>query len=254
VYLVGAVAPEWAYSQAGLFACGEEATLGQRSATRIWGLAKYPANAYPWVIVPRQKRIERPRVVISRIDLERRDVRKRHGMRVTSPPRTVFDMASIVDDPYELEALVAEAAFRRLASEKELRDQTERNSGCRGVPALNHVLRLEGGPQRTRSDGERLMLRLLRNRGIKGFETNGSIQGEEVDFLWRDEEFCVELDGWDGHSGRAAFERDRLKWAKLQAAGVAVMPITGRQINEDEDGVFDRMLAVIAQRRHRVET
>jgi very-short-patch-repair endonuclease len=254
VYLVGAVAPEWAYSQAGLFACGEGATLGQRSATRVWGLAKYSANAYPWVIVPRAKRIERPRIVISRIDLDPRDVRRRHGMRVTSPPRTVFDIASIVDDRYELEALVAEAAFRRLASEKELRDQIERNSGCRGVPALNHVLRLEGGPQRTRSDGERFMLRLLRNRGIKGFEVNSSIHGEEVDFLWRDEEFCIELDGWGGHSSRTAFERDRLKWAKLQAKGVAVMPITGRQVNEDEEGVFDRMLAVIAERRHRVET
>lgn len=94
VYLVGAVAPEWAYSQAGLFACGDDSTLGQRSALRIWKLAKYPAQAHPWVIVPRAKRIERPRIVISRVDLDPRDVRNRHGMRVTSPPRTIFDMAS----------------------------------------------------------------------------------------------------------------------------------------------------------------
>src|SRR5690242_9072718 len=167
-------------------------------------------------------------------------------MRVTSPPRTVFDMAAVLDDPDELEVLVAEAHFRRLAREPELRDQVERNPSCHGVPLLKRVLEIEGGPQRTRSDGERFLLRSLRRRGIRGFEANAIVHGEEVDFLWRPEQFCVELDGWDGHSSRAAFERDRLKWARLQAAGIAVLPITASQIKNDEAVVFDRMLAVLA--------
>ena len=215
----------------------------------MWDLLRYSERAYPWVIVPQAKRIERPRIVISRIDLELRDIRKRHGMPVTSPPRTVLDMATALDDPYELESLAAEASYRRLASEDELRDQIERNCGRRGVAALRQVLDIEGGPQRTRSEGERFMLRVLRRHGVNGFEANGFTNGYEVDFLWRDAAFCVELDGWDGHHGRAAFERDRLKWAKLQAAGVAVMPITGRQAREDEQGTIDRLRMVLSQRR-----
>jgi very-short-patch-repair endonuclease len=117
------------------------------------------------------------------------------------------------------------------------------------VRALRSVLDLEGGPQRTRSKGERVMLRILRRHKVKGFEANGEICGYEVDFLWRDERFCIELDGWDAHSSRAAFERDRLKWAELQARGVSVMPITGRQAKQDEAGVVSRLLAVLAERR-----
>jgi very-short-patch-repair endonuclease len=40
------------------------------------------------------------------------------------------------------------------------------------------------------------MLRLLREHGIDGFETNAKIGGYEVDFLFEDEGVVVELDGW----------------------------------------------------------
>jgi very-short-patch-repair endonuclease len=51
----------------------------------------------------------------------------------------------------------------------------------------------------------------------------------------------VEVDGYDAHSGRAAFEHDRIKAATLRASGTGVMPITGRQINRDPEGVIDRI-------------
>ncbi len=90
------------------------------------------------------------------------------------------------------------------------------------------------------------MLRLLRDRGITGFECNARICGYEVDLLWRSRNFAVEIDGYDAHSGRAAFERDRLKFARLNAHGVQVMPVTGRQIGRDPDGVLRRLLAALA--------
>lgn len=168
-------------------------------------------------------------------------------MRVVSPPRAVLDCASLLTDEYELEALVAEASYRRLASETELRDQVERNAGRPGVAALRSALDLDGGPRRTRSGGERWFLALLRSRWIQGYEVNVKIHGREVDFLWRELEFCVELDGWDGHSSRVAFDRDRLKWAHLQANGVTVMPISARQAQHDEAGTMDRLLRALAR-------
>ena len=85
------------------------------------------------------------------------------------------------------------------------------------------------------------MLRLLRRNGITGYETNARIHGYEVDFFWRDLHFAVEVDGYDAHSGRVAFERDRLKVANLNASGLRVMPITGRQLRDDPDGVLRRL-------------
>jgi very-short-patch-repair endonuclease len=93
------------------------------------------------------------------------------------------------------------------------------------------------------------MLRLLRRAGIGGFETNAWIRGHEVDFLWRDIGVVVELDGWDGHSGRIAFERDRLKIATLIAQGLSVFPVTGRQLRDDPAGVVDRLTRALATAR-----
>ena len=117
----------------------------------------------------------------------------------------------------------------------------EGNQGKRGVVKLRRVLDLPGGPKRTRSRGERALLRLLRRAGIAGFETNARIHGYEVDFLWRDLGVTVEFGGWDGHSGRIAFERDRLKVAKLIAHGLTVIPITGRLLRDDPNGLIDRL-------------
>jgi very-short-patch-repair endonuclease len=86
------------------------------------------------------------------------------------------------------------------------------------------------------------MVRLLRDAGLCGYETNARVHGYEVDFLWRELAFAVEIDGYDGHSGRIAFERDRLKIATLKAHGLSVMPITPRQLHEDPEGVLERLL------------
>ena len=248
VYLVGAVAPEWAYPQAALFACGGDSTLFALSALAVWRLRPYPPQAPPWVLVPPDRRIQRPRIIVHRGELLARDIRTRHGLRVTSPPRAILDSASFIDDDYELEAIVAEAHYRGRAREPELRRQIDARQGCRGTGRLRSILDLDGGPQRTRSDGERAMLRLLRANKISGFEANARISGYEVDFLWPELNFCVELDSWGAHSSRQAFERDRLKWAQLEASGVGVMPVSGRQLSADASGVIARLLAALRRR------
>lgn len=246
VYLVGTVAPQHACAMAALLAYRLEAILSHRSAAALWALLPYPATAVAWVTVPPERRARRPRINAIRARLDPRDVRIRYGMRLTSPPRTILDLAAIIDDPYELERIVADAAYRRLARERELRDQLARNPRKRGTVKLRAVLDLPGGPKRTRSPAERAMLRLLRERGIGDFETNVRVHGYEVDFYWRAYNLAVEVDGWDAHSSRKAFEHDRLKAATLQAHGIEVMRVTGRQVERDSDGVVSRLLATLA--------
>jgi very-short-patch-repair endonuclease len=170
-------------------------------------------------------------------------------MALTSPPRTILDMAALCSDPYELEGLVAEAHYRHLASETELRAQLERNPRKPGTRALRQVLDLPGGPQRIRSPAEGALLRLLRERRIEGFAANAKVAGYEVDFYFADARLAVEVDGFDAHSGRVAFERDRLKAATLGAAGITVMPVTGRQVRGDPDGVVGRVAAALGAAR-----
>lgn len=248
VYLVGAVTAPHTHEQAALLACGTDAVLSHRSAAALWDLHPYPAAAPVQVTVSPARCPSHPGIRVHRAPLARQDLRRRAGMRVSSPPRTILEIAADLDLE-TLERVVAEANYRRLASESELRDQLNRNPGKHGVARLRRVLDLPGGARRTRSRGERRLLRALREAGIEGYEVNGRIHGFEVDFLWRELSFAVELDGWDAHSGRIAFERDRLKIASLEAAGVTVMPVTGRQLRDDLEGALDRRLRALAQKR-----
>jgi hypothetical protein len=44
------------------------------------------------------------------------------------------------------------------------------------------------------------------------------------------------------------FERVRMKVAVLNAHGIAVMPVTGRQIRRDPDGVMARLMSALRTR------
>jgi hypothetical protein len=193
IYLVGhSIPPPLAIEQAALLACGGAAILSHRSAANVWGILPYPASAPVWITVPPGRRVERPRIKIRRTALSARNIRNRHGLRLTSPPRTILDLSLLLDEE-ELESVVAEAEYRRLASQRELEAQVQGNEGKRGVAKLRRVLDLPGGPQRTRSRGERAMPRLVREAGMTGYDANARIHGYEVDP-------CGETPAWPSRS------------------------------------------------------
>ena len=249
IYLAGHEIPtRYAHETAAVLACAGTGTISHESSTVLWELTPYPAPTPVQITVPPAKRVDRLKLSIHRADLDRRDVRRRHGLSLTSPPRAILEVAAFLK-PNALESVVAEAHYRRLASDAELRDQIERNLGKRGVRRLRDVLDLPGGPRRTRSPAEAELLVHLRRAGVAGYETNARIHGYEVDFLWRDAGLVVEVDGYDAHSGRVAFERDRLKAAALTAHGLVVTRVTGRQIRRDADGVLARILRALGDAR-----
>jgi hypothetical protein len=54
----------------------------------------------------------------------------------------------------------------------------------------------------------------------------------EVDFYWPTHHLIVELDGWETHRTRAAFEQDRRRDAALTAAGWRVVRFTWHEPRE----------------------
>jgi very-short-patch-repair endonuclease len=62
---------------------------------------------------------------------------------------------------------------------------------------------------------------------------NTSVAGFEVDALWPPQRLIAELDGYEFHRTRAAFERDRARDAELQLAGYRILRVTYRRmVNE----------------------
>ena len=148
---------------------------------------------------------------------------------MTSPEWTLIDVAGVLW-PNELEAAVAEAFALRLTDREKPLDATARTRGRRGVARLRTLLEAEHHPARTRSPPERRMLRMLRDAGLPEPETNVRVGRWEVDFLWREAGFVLEVDAYSTHSSPWAFERDRRKSAELEDLGLIVHRVTPRQL------------------------
>jgi hypothetical protein len=86
---------------AALLAGGPDATLSHRWAGADWALR--PETMPPEITVPGPRRRSRPDLVIhTQPPLEPADIRLRDGLRVTSPERTLLDLAG-VDPPAAVE-------------------------------------------------------------------------------------------------------------------------------------------------------
>jgi very-short-patch-repair endonuclease len=70
-----------------------------------------------------------------------------------------------------------------------------------------------------------------------------------VDALFRAERLIVELDGWEYHGTREAFEDDRERDAATLAAGFQTIRITWERLRGDPAREAERLRAILDARR-----
>jgi very-short-patch-repair endonuclease len=226
-------------------ACGPGAVLSHRSAAELWELL--PAqDGYIEVTVVAHNAGDRPGIRRHRVsELDPRDVRTRHGIRVTSLARTVLDGASYRRGE-DLEELIGAASGPGRTSVREIEAAIERCPTRRGVRRLRRLLRQDGGPRWTRSWGERRLLSLVREAGLPVPMTNRLLLGFKVDALWPDLRLVVEVDGYEFHGDRDSFESDRARDAVLVAHGYRVLRFTARQLRDQPLVVLGQLAAALA--------
>jgi very-short-patch-repair endonuclease len=220
--IVSGELPPMGREQAALLAVGERAFLSHWSAALVWGLRKAsPADVE--VTVVRRYRAPSQGIRVHRIQaVDKREVRCHRGLWVSSPARTVLELAA-TGSPYELSGAIDEGLARELLTPRELEDVLARNRPCRGAARLAEILGDDTATALSRSKREKRMLRLLRNAGLPPPETNVRIGRFEADFLWRAHRLVVELDSYRFHRGPAAFRREREKDLAFRAAGLDVL-------------------------------
>ena len=253
VYLVGhSVAPPLAAEAAAVLACPEGAVLSHQSAAKLWGLCAVAGEQIHVTVVGHHRR--HPSIRLHRTTcLESRDVVKRDGLPLTSPARTLLDLAEAVPGR-ELERALAEAVRARLVRPAQLTSLLARSPGRHGARVLRDQLDSREGPALTRSEAEERLLSLARAARLPRPELNVRVTGHEVDFLWREVGLVVEVDGFAFHSSREAFERDRLRDAELQAHGFTVMRVTWRQLVDTPEALVARLAAALAWPRQRLSS
>jgi hypothetical protein len=68
----------------------------------------------------------------------------------------------------------------------------------------------------------------------------------ECDCVWHPQRVVVELDGRAFHATAAAFERDRARDRRLQAAGWRTVRVTWRQLREHPESLAADLRAILA--------
>ncbi len=92
------------------------------------------------------------------------------------------------------------------------------------------------------------MLSLCRRHRLPQPGVNVSVDRYVVDFLWADRSLIVEVDGWESHRTRSAFEEDRARDARLAVLGYEVVRFTWHQVTGDAGEVAKTIRALLTAR------
>jgi hypothetical protein len=213
---------------AGVLACGPGTVLSYRAAAALWGIRR---GSRVEVTVPRGRR-GRPAMQLHRADLPADEITTHHGIPTTTVPRTLLDLSAVVQRD-ELRSALRQAEQLRLTDAVPLAALVERYPVRPGIANARWVLDQLGlGLGIVRSELEERFLAFLLDAGLPLPVTNVLIEGLEVDCAWPDQRLIVELDGRATHDATDAFETDRARDRRLEAAGWHVIRITWRQLHD----------------------
>jgi predicted transcriptional regulator of viral defense system len=238
VYAVGHDAPtREAVWMAAVLAAGEGAVLSHRDAAALWAI-RTSARTQVEVTTPRGQHPRRG-IQFHRSSLPSDEVTTEDGIPVTTVPRTLLDLATVLR-PRQLERALNEAEALRLWDDLSLLDLLRRYPRRAGSRAVRAVLEeRNAGVKIIRSELEVVFLEFLDRFGFPEPELNAEVEGFEVDAVWREQRVVVELDSRSFHMTVAAFETDRERDRRLQAAGWRTIRITWRQLERDAAQLSD---------------
>jgi very-short-patch-repair endonuclease len=232
---------------AAVLACGSGAVLSHWSAGWLLGLVP-EYSALIEVTVPAGGRRRAGIRVHHAAALDQEDCTTEERLPTTTLSRTLLDIAAI-GSLKRLERTVERADRLGILDLIEIDSMLARRPNCPGSPQLRQALGLYREPVFARAPTERRLLALVRKAGLPRPAVNTFVAGYEIDAYWARERFAVELDGWDTHRTRAAFERDPLRLEELKLAGIDSIRLTARRIEREPGRVAKRLHQLLANRR-----
>ena len=251
VYRLAGVEESWTQAMlAACLRCGPGALASHRAATHHWGLAEQTAPPIE-LIVEGGRRPQPANAIVHRpvVPLPRSDRTTYRGIPVTTPARTLFDLAAVVPTEQVGEAL-DEALRRGLVTVTGMRTKLTRwrRAGIRGVATIEMLLRQRSDNAITESILETRFLRRLRQRGLDDvvpqYEVwDGDRLLARVDFAFPRKRIAIEVDGYRWHSGRNRWRRDLDRLNRLIAAGWRVVHVTAEQVGSTE--TLDMVRAIV---------
>jgi very-short-patch-repair endonuclease len=247
VYAVGHEALSWEGRLLAAVLSNEPAVASHRTAAWIWGLLRTRPGTFHLTAPTRRHR--KKLVVVHFARLEAEDVGTVNGIPVTSPARTVLDLAPD-ESRRDLGRLLRRADDNELLDRRRFEGLLARASGHPGRAKLAAALRAYKPETAVlRSNLEKRFRDLVLAAGLPRPQTNVAVEGYELDAYWEAEGFAVELDVYATHGSPTSFEADREREDDLLLAGIELIRVTDVRLDREPRETIARVAAHLARRR-----
>lgn len=227
-----------------VLACGRGALLSHDSAAWLWGIST--KSPVPFAVTTPNSRRPRPPIQLHvALNLCPEDRALREGIPVTSVARTFLDVAA-TSRPRRLQRMLERSEELWLFDLAPVESVLERNQGHHGAGALRRAIAFYKPAPFNRSGVERRFLELIEKASLPRPATGFNVCGFELDVYWPEHRFAVELDAFETHGSRAAFERDRLRDEELKLAGIELIRVTEARLDREPAEVIRRVAQLLA--------
>jgi len=226
-----------------------------RSAGWLWKVTGELIDR-PEITVPRGRKRTHDDNIVHRCVLDPSEMTVVDGIPVTTPARTIIDLAGLI--PREtLEEALDEAIRRNRTSPAQLRWLLARTSlrGRRGIDTLRTLLDARRRPTDVpASPLESRLLHAMRRAGLPKPDLQHEVRDGRslvaiVDFAFPALKIAVEADGYRWHSGRAQWQRDLSRRNKLTALGWRVIHVTWSDLESSADRIVESVRRVMTSPR-----
>ena len=220
---------------------GSRAAISHDTAGHLWGLVARETDRIH-IVVRRWRREHRTTAVVHEsLDFVPSDRQVKDGIPITSAVRTVVDLGAT--SKWLVESALSRGLRSQLFTLEEVEQFVRRvqRRGRRGVGAIRPFLESHrASDRRTESVLEDKFLRLLHERGLSTPESQFEVRDHQgficrADFAYPRERLLVELDGAEYHSDPEAFQSDRSKQNRTQAAGWTTLRFTWSDVTQRPD-------------------
>jgi very-short-patch-repair endonuclease len=232
---------------AALLTCGPGAALSHRTAAMVWGLLTGAVRPID-VTAAAAKGRKHTHITLHRMRLGCVDALVRDNLRVTTPSRTIVDLAASLDGRALRDAIERAQDLRRFDPD-DLRDRLARAPRRPGTRRLEDLITVMAPDKdNARSHLERMFLALTRKARLPKPTPNHEIAGRCRDFAWPDQRLVVETDGYRYHSSRQAKRRDNRRDRQLTAQGWRPVRFTYEEIAFEPTEVAKELAGLLSRR------
>ncbi|MEZ5169442.1 MAG: DUF559 domain-containing protein [Acidimicrobiia bacterium] len=226
------------------------AIASHRSAAALWSLAGSTRSVVE-ITTRRHHRTKNPEVSCHESHtLFAQDVTELDNIPVTMPTRTIIDLAVVLPED-DVEIALDDALRRSLTSLPRIRTMLDVLGPHRpGRARMDLVLdRRPEGDAVPESYLETRFAQVVRKAGLPEPERQVRVESRNriayLDFAYREARVAIEVDGYEGHGGRSAWQAGLERMNRIGEVGWQVLHFSSTDIERRPDRVAEQVLTAL---------